>query len=81
MPTIHFSKILQIDLALNMSGIAKKLSIENIGTIVLELHVDGQSKMNQRFSYHDFYRFYLFYLNILHITYVHIVIKGKRYGH
>ena len=40
-----------------MSEIARKLSIENIGTIVLELHVDGQSKMNQRFSYHDFYRF------------------------
>ena len=54
---IHFLKILQIDLALNMSGIAKKLSIENIGTILLELHAEGQSKMNQRYSYHDFYRF------------------------
>ena len=53
---IHFN-FFQIDLALNMSEIARKLSIENIGTIVLELHVDGQSKMNQRFSYHDFYRF------------------------
>ena len=40
-----------------MSEIARKLSIENIGTILLELHAEGQSKMNQRFSYHDFYRF------------------------
>ena len=40
-----------------MSEIAKKLSIGNIATILLELHAEGESKMNQRYSFHDFYRF------------------------
>ena len=38
-----------------MSEIARKLSIESINEIYVELHSKDQSKMNQGWSYHDFY--------------------------
>ena len=44
-------------MALNMSQIAKKLSVDEIDPIFVELHATGQSKMNQGWSYHDLYNF------------------------
>ena len=39
-----------------MSDIARKLSIEKIDQIFVELHSKHQSRMNQGYSYHDLYR-------------------------
>ena len=40
-----------------MTEIARKLSVEKVEEIYVELHSKDQSKMNQGWSYHDFYRF------------------------
>ena len=39
-----------------MSEIARKLSVERVNHMYVELHSKDQSKMNQGWSYHDFYR-------------------------
>lgn len=39
-----------------MTEIARKLSVEEFEDIYVELHSKDQSKMNQGWSYHDFYR-------------------------
>ena len=38
-----------------MSEIARKLSVEKVNHIYVELHSKDQSKMNQGWSYHDLY--------------------------
>ena len=39
-----------------MSDLARKFSVEKLEEIFVELHAKDQSKMNQGWSYHDFYR-------------------------
>ena len=39
-----------------MSDLATKLSVKKFNNIFVELHAKDQSKMNQGWSYHDFYR-------------------------
>ena len=44
-------------MSVNISDLARKLSVEKLSNIYVELHAKDQSKMNRGWSHHDFYHF------------------------